>query len=105
MRAYNKEVVGMNGVEPPEYPTEIAALTREVMRQFSVDEKTAEKIIAFANNLALQKMEKWVKNYKKRQKEDAEYIYQLTKNLKREFGNNSVVEEIERKVLEMVVNP
>jgi hypothetical protein len=92
------------GVEPSYIPS--SEFVKEVMKQFSVDEKTAERIIAFANNLALQKMDKWVKNYRKRQKEDAEYIYQLTKRLKKELGtNNSVIDEIEKKVLEMVVNP
>jgi hypothetical protein len=79
---------------------------KKIMEQFRVDEKTSEKIIAFANDYALQKMDKWIKNYRKRQKDDAEYIYQLTKRLKKELGvNNSVIDEIEKKILEMVVNP
>jgi hypothetical protein len=92
------------GVEPLYIPS--GELVKEVMKQFNVDEKTAEKIITFANDFAIQKMDKWIKNYRKKQKNEAEYIYQLTKRLKRELGvNNSVIDEIEKKVLEMVVNP
>jgi hypothetical protein len=78
-------------------------LTKKVMNDFNVDEKTAEKIIAFANTMATEKMNKWIDNYRKRLKEEAEYIYQLIKRLKKEKGNNPLVNEIEKKILEMVV--
>jgi len=39
-------------------------LTKKVMNDFNVDEKTAEKIIAFANSIAIEKMSKWIKNNK-----------------------------------------
>jgi hypothetical protein len=39
-------------------------LTKKVMNDFNVDEKTAEKIIAFANSVAIEKMNKWIKNNK-----------------------------------------
>jgi hypothetical protein len=73
----------------------------QVMRELKVDEDLAKRIIAFANNYALEKMKKWVYNYRKRQKDNAEYIYQLTKKLKR--GDTKVVDELEKKILEMVV--
>jgi hypothetical protein len=92
------------GAEPSYIPA--SEYMKEVMKEFKVDEKTAEKIITFANSFALQKMDKWINNYRKKQKDAAEYIYQLTKRLKKELGiNNSVIDEIEKKVLEMVVNP
>jgi hypothetical protein len=91
------------GVENSYIP--LGELTKKVMNDFNVDEKTAERIIAFANSIAIEKMDKWINNYRKRLKEDAEYIYQLTKQLKKEKGNNPLVNEIEKKILEMVVNP
>ncbi len=45
-------------------------LTKEVMEKFNVDEKTAEQIIMFSNNLALQRMEKWTRNFKKWRKHE-----------------------------------
>jgi hypothetical protein len=47
-------------------------LTKRVMNDFNVDEKTAEKIIAFANSIAIEKMNKWINNYRKRLKGDSE---------------------------------
>jgi hypothetical protein len=73
----------------------------QVMRELKVDEDLAKKIIAFANNYALEKMKKWVYNYRKKQKADADCIYQLTKKLKK--GDTKVIDELEKKILEMVV--
>jgi hypothetical protein len=50
------------GVEDSDIPS--GELTKKVMSDFSVDEKTAEKIIAFANSVAIEKMNKWIKNNK-----------------------------------------
>jgi hypothetical protein len=46
-------------------------------------------------------MKKWINNYRKRKKTDAEYIYQLTKKLKR--GDTKIIDELEKKILELVV--
>jgi hypothetical protein len=102
MWTYDKEGANMSGGAEPYYipPGE---LTKKVMNDFNVDEKTAEKIITFANTMAIEKMNKWINNYRKRLKEEVEYIYQLTKRLKKEKGNNSLINEIEKKILKMVV--
>jgi hypothetical protein len=50
------------GVNEPD--VKASGLVSHVMSEFNVDEKTAIKIIAFANNFALEKMKKWKKNYK-----------------------------------------
>jgi hypothetical protein len=74
---------------------------KQVMREFEVDKDLAKKIIIFANSYALVKMKKWISNYRKRQKDKAEYIYQLTKKLKK--GDTKVIDELEKKILEMIV--
>ena len=84
------------GVATPE-------LINRVMTLFSTDKKTASKIIDFSNILAMEKMEKWTSNMRRRQKERAEDIYQLTKRLKREGSNTLVINEIEKKILELCV--
>ena len=50
------------GVNEPD--VKASELVSHVMSEFNVDEKTAIKIIAFANNFALEKMKKWKKNYR-----------------------------------------
>jgi peptidyl-tRNA hydrolase len=55
------------GVNEPDVKTELVS---HVMSEFNVDEKTAIKIIAFANNFALEKMKKWKKNYRRRAERD-----------------------------------
>jgi hypothetical protein len=74
---------------------------KQVMRDFKVDEETARRIVAYCNSFAMEKMKKWIYNYRKRQKNDAEYIYQLTKKLKK--GDVKVVDELEKKILELCV--
>ena len=76
-------------------------LAKQVMRDFKVDEKTARKIIDFSNELAMERMKKWVYNTRRKQKDKAEYIYQLTKRLKK--GDTKVIDEIEKKILELCV--
>lgn len=51
---------------PADVPT--SEMTKEVMRKFNVDKETAERIIADRNVFALEKMNKWTFNMKKRQK-------------------------------------
>lgn len=80
-------------------------MTKKVMKDFEVDEETAGRIITFANTLALEKMKKWTSNMRRRVKEEAEVIYQLTKRLKRDGrADKTVVNEIEKKVLELCVS-
>jgi len=76
-------------------------IVEQVMKEFGVDEKTAERIIAFINAVALRKMEKWVANFRKLQKQKAGDIYGLTRRLKR--GDKTVVNEIEKRILELCV--
>lgn len=38
----------------------------EVMKLFSVDEKTARRIISYSTNYAIEKMDRWKRNYLKR---------------------------------------
>jgi len=78
-------------------------LVNRAMAVFSTDEKTARKIIDFGVILAMEKMKKWTSNMRRRQKERAEEIYKLTKQLKREKGSNLAVNEIEKKILELCV--
>jgi hypothetical protein len=80
---------------------ETPEIIKEVMDDFKVDKETAERIIAFCSMMAMERMEKWVRGMRKRQKDKAEYIYQLTKKLKK--GDMKVVDEIEKKILELVV--
>ena len=53
------------GVNEPDVKAELVS---HVMTEFNVDEKTAIKIIAFANNFALEKMKKWKKNYREKRR-------------------------------------
>jgi len=76
-------------------------LVKQVMRDFEVNEEKAERIIAFCNTFAMEKMKKWVYNARRRQKDKAEYIYVLTKRLKK--GDKEVIDEIEKKILELCV--
>jgi len=76
-------------------------MTKEVMRKFNVDKETAERIITDRNVFALEKMNKWIRNMKKIQKGKADYIYSLTRRLKR--GDKSVLDELEKKILELCV--
>lgn len=82
---------------------ETPELVNRAMTVFSTDEKTARKIIDFSTILAMEKMSKWTKNMRRRQKERAEEIYKLTKQLKREKGSNLAINEIEKKILELCV--
>jgi hypothetical protein len=79
-------------------------LVSRAMTLFSTDEKTARKIIDFSTILAMEKMKKWTSNMRRRQKERAEEIYKLTKQLKREKGSNLAVNEIEKRILELCVS-
>ena len=76
-------------------------LVKQVMRDFEVNEETAKLIIAYCNTFALEKMKKWTYNIRRKQKDKAEYIYQLTKRLKK--GDMKVIDEIEKKILELCV--
>jgi len=49
---------------------------------------------------SLEKFNKWRDNNIKLQKEKAEEIYKLVKQLKQKVRNNPVLDEIEKKVLE-----
>ena len=91
----------MNDEYKHELSTPGLALKMQVMRDFKVDEETAERIIAFVSTLALEKMKKWIYNTRRKQKDKAEYIYQLTKRLKK--GDTRVIDEIEKKILELCV--
>jgi len=74
---------------------------KQVVRDFKVNEEKARRIIAFCNTLALERMKKWIYNTRRKQKDKAEYIYQLTKRLKK--GDKKVIDEIEKKILELCV--
>jgi len=78
-------------------------MIKEVMEKFSVTKEIAEQIIADRNVFALEKMKKWTFNVKKRQKEKADYIYQLTRSLKRGHNSKIIIDEIEKKILELCV--
>jgi hypothetical protein len=79
----------------------VPELVSQVMRNFKVDEKTARKIIDFSNELAMERMKKWIYNARRKQKDKAEEIYQLTKKLKK--GDTKVIDELEKKILELCV--
>jgi hypothetical protein len=51
---------------------------------FSVDEKTANKLLEYSTTLAQEPMEKWCRNTLKMQRNKAEDIYALLKKLKKE---------------------
>ena len=77
-------------------------LVKQIVQDYSIDEKTAEKLISFFNTLSLEKIEKWRNNFLKRQREKADEIYKLLK----EFKSNEkkdVLEKIENKILELYV--
>jgi len=74
---------------------------KQIMRDFKVDEETAERIIAYCNSFAMEKMKKWICNARRKQKDKAEEIYQLTKRLKK--GDKTVIDELEKKILELCV--
>ena len=84
---------------PADVPT--SEIIKEVMKKFNVDKKTAGMIIADRNVFAIEKMKKWIYNIRRKQKDKAEYIYQLTKRLKQ--GDKKVIDEIEKKILELCV--
>lgn len=92
--------VGDYGVNTKDIPT--PELVKKVMEDFEVDEEKARKIIDFAVVMAMEKMKKWIFNTRKRQKEKADYIYGLTKKLKK--GDKKVIDEIEKKILELCVS-
>jgi len=75
----------------------------EVRNLFQVDEKTARKIIDFATVTAMERMKKWINNYRRHQKDRAEDIYRLTKLLKKSGCDKKYVDDIEKIVLEMCV--
>jgi 2-oxoglutarate dehydrogenase complex dehydrogenase (E1) component-like enzyme len=86
-------------------PSVTSEFIYQVMRELKVDEDLAKKIIVFANNYALEKMKKWINNYRKRQKDKAEEIYMLTKKLKKlEKYDSLLINEIEKKILELCVD-
>ena len=89
-------------------PTEEAVLTKQIIEKFKVDKKTAEQIINFAVCMAIERMGKWKSNTRRRQKEKAEEIYSLIKAWKkREKGtisSTSIINEIEKKILELCVS-
>ena len=56
----------MNDEYKHELSTPELALKMQVMRDFKVDEETAERIIAFVSTLALEKMKKWIYNTRRK---------------------------------------
>ena len=104
---------GDYSLDTVEYET--PEVIKKVMSEFGVDEKIAEKIVAFCNAFALEKMKKWIFNYRKRQKDKAEELYKLTRKLKKlvltEWTGDAhpsevraVVDEIEKRILELCVS-
>ena len=91
--------VGDYGMKPEDVAT--PEIVKGLMRRFDVSEETARLIITYCNAFALEKMNKWIRNMKKIQKEKADYVYQLTRSLKR--GNKTVIDELEKKILELCV--
>ncbi len=89
---------------------EDSGLLKQVMDKFSVDEKMANRIIAFAVCISLDENKKWRGNYRRLQKQKAEEIYDLTKKLKiADFKKKSIlyyrnlINEIEKKILELCI--
>jgi hypothetical protein len=54
------------GLSEPE--EEISKLIRQLMEQLNIDEETARKVISWCNNYSIQKMNKWIRNIRKRRK-------------------------------------
>lgn len=86
-------------------PEEVKA----IMELAKCDARTARDIIGFFSLRTQERFDKWRENftgsYRKRQKDRADDIYQLTKRLKKSGTNKQIVEEIEKKLLDLVVNP
>lgn len=86
---------------PREIPEELQAL----MDAYGVDEKIAHKILQDKVTYAVQRMDKWINNARRAQKEHAEEIYHLLKRLKKDGvkGNQAVIDEIEKNILKICV--
>jgi len=54
------------GLSEPE--EEISKLIQQLMEQLNIDEETARKVISWCNNYSIQKMNKWIRNIRKRRK-------------------------------------
>lgn len=82
-------------------------MVKQVRTLFAVDEKTARKIIDYAVVYSMERMKKWINNYRKNQKNRADDIYKLTKQLKKGDksgrGKRRIINEIEKIILEMCV--
>lgn len=87
---------------PHETPEEVKAL----MIEYGVDEKLAHKILQDKVTFAMQRMDKWINNARRLQKERAEVIYHLLKRLKKDGvkGNQTIIAEIEKHILEICVD-
>ena len=93
--------VGDFGISPEDIPT--PELVKKVMEDFEVDEEKAGRIISFAVTMALGMQEKWRRNWKKIQKDKAGDIYRLMRSLKRGKGDSLIINEIEKRILELCV--
>jgi hypothetical protein len=84
-------------------------IVKALMELAKCDAQTARDVIGFFTAQTQERFDKWRTNftvqYRKRQKERAEEIYQLTKKLKRRTNDVVLINEIEKKILDLVVNP
>jgi len=82
-------------------------MVKQVKSLFQVDDKTARKIIDYAVVYSMERMHKWINNYRKNQKNRADDILRLTRQLKKgdKTGRDKrrVINEIEKILLEMCV--
>lgn len=83
-------------------------ITKEVMTLFGVNEETADRILAYCNTFAMEKMKKWTSNMRRLQKAKAEEIYLLTKAWKKRektgISSAAIISDIEKKILELCVS-
>jgi len=80
---------------------EIPEQVKKLMLEFSVDEKTARRLISYFTCSTQERVDKWIRNIRKLQKDRADEIYRLLKRLKK--GDKSVIDEIEKKILKICV--
>jgi len=88
------------GVESLKQDT--SKLVEQISQNFNIDERTAERVIAFLNIILLKKNEKWRNNFFKIQKRKADEIYKLFKEFKSNEGKD-ILEKVEKKILELYV--
>jgi hypothetical protein len=60
---------------------ETSQIIKKIMEQFGVDEKVALKIVAFANDFAIEKMGKWTKNLRRIRKGEIKNEYKMAEIL------------------------